>query len=158
MSNTAVLGISTPLGEDNYYSQLSSLLDENDRPLFKTMTINLVCDVCRRADASMLQCVHRLSQLPAWKSQANQEKVKRIMASVPELFAREALGVVTSERFGVFSPAQAKFIQNLPVAAPSPLLPMFTVIDPTGGGDSKLAMISLGITDQRHLTIVSNRP
>ena len=158
VSNTAVLGISTPLGEDNYYSQLSSLLDENDRPLFKTMTINLVCDVCRRADSSMLQCVHRLSQLPAWKSQANQEKVKRIMSSVPELFAREALGVITSERFGVFSAAQAKSILSLPVAAPSSHLPIFTVIDPTGGGDSKLAMVTLGITEKKHLTIVSNQP
>ena len=31
-SDRAVLGISTPLGEDNYYSQLSNLLDENERP------------------------------------------------------------------------------------------------------------------------------
>ena len=83
------------------------------------MTINLVCDVCRRADSSMLQCVHRLSQLPAWKSQANQEKVKRIMSTVPELFAREALGVVTSERFGVFSPAQSKHVANLPISPPN---------------------------------------
>ena len=117
-----------------------------------------MCDVCRRADSSILQCVHRLSQLPAWKSQANQEKVKRIMSTVPELFAREALGVVTSERFGVFSPAQTKHIANLPCKIPSDILPIFTVIDPTGGGASKLAMITLGLTAERHLTIVSSLP
>lgn len=122
------------------------------------MTINLVCDVCRKSDAGMLQCVHRLSQLPSWKSQANQEKVKRIMSTVPEMFAREAMGVVTSERYGVFSPHQVKHIQNLPRANVSDILPIFVVIDPTGGGSSKLAMASIGLTHGKQLSIVSNRP
>lgn len=181
VSNTAVLGISTPLGEktgittlhcplkltfcetwlsgeDNYYSQLSSLQDENKRPLFKTMTISLVCDVCKKSDSSMLQCVHRLSQLPSWKSQANQEKVKRIMSTVPELFAREALGVVTSEKFGVFTPVQTKHLLHLPVSAINNQFPIFVVIDPTGGGSSKLALVTMGLTSSKQLSIVSNLP
>lgn len=122
------------------------------------MTISLVCDVCKRSDAGMLQCVHRLSQLPSWKSQANQEKVKRIMSTVPELFAREALGVVTSEKFGVFTPNQTKHILGMPAAEIDSNLPIFVVIDPTGGGSSKLALVTIGLNKTKNLTIVSNLP
>ena len=72
--------------------------------------------------------------------------------------AREALGVVTSERFGVFTPRQAAYLLEMPIQAPSEHLPIFTVIDPTGGGMSKLAMATFGLTRDKNLTIVSNRP
>ena len=81
VSNTAVLGISTPLGEDNYYSQITMLKDESKRPLFKSLSIQLICDACRENDKDALSCVHRLDLLPQWKSQGRQEKVKRIMES-----------------------------------------------------------------------------
>lgn len=85
VNNTAVLGISTPLGEDNYYSALTTLKDENGLPLFKSMSIELVCPMCRKKDENATQCVHRMDILPPWKSQGRQEKVRRIMESCPEL-------------------------------------------------------------------------
>lgn len=85
VSNTAVLGISTPLGDDNYYSQLTQIKDENNKDLFRSLSIELICPACKAKDADAVECVHRLDQLPAWKSEARQEKVKRIMSTVPEL-------------------------------------------------------------------------
>ena len=69
-------------GEDDYYSQLTRLLDENERPLFKSLSIELCCPACRAKDATAAQCVHRIDMLPEWKSEGRHEKVKRIMASV----------------------------------------------------------------------------
>jgi hypothetical protein len=155
VSNTAVLGISTPLSDDNYYSQLSELKNENEKPLFKTLSINLICDACRKKDENAIQCVHRLASLPAWKSQKNQEKVKRIMASVPELYAREALGVTTSEKFGVFSKQQASAITRMHVEEVDTAYPIFVIIDPTGGGMSKMAMMSIGFSNGKSYIIVS---
>ena len=80
------------------------------------------------------------------------------MSAVPELFAREALGVVTSERFGVFTQRQSAHIASMPAVPASAVLPIYTVIDPTGGGMSKLAMATIGITVDRKLSIVSSRP
>ena len=34
-------------GEDNYYSQMTLLKDENKRPLFKSLSIQLICDACK---------------------------------------------------------------------------------------------------------------
>jgi len=152
-----VLGISTPLSDDNYYSQLSELKNENEKPLFKTLSINLICDACRKKDENAIQCVHRLASLPAWKSQKNQEKVKRIMASVPELYAREALGVTTSEKFGVFSKQQAAAITRLSKKKLDMTMPIYVVIDPTGGGMSKMAMMSIGFSDDKDYVIVSRQ-
>lgn len=103
VNNTAVLGISTPLGEDNYYSALTNLKDENERPLFRSMSVELVCPVCRKKDENQISCVHRMDVLPPWKSQNRQEKVRRIMSSCPELFMQEAMGIVVSSRNGVFT-------------------------------------------------------
>jgi len=147
VANTALLGISTPMGEDDYYSQLTKLKDENDRPLFKSLSIELCCPVCRAKDANATQCVHRIDMLPEWKSEGRHEKVKRIMASVPELYMREALGVVASEKFGVFSSLQtgklAACLQSgSEISTSFSNYPVFVVVDPTGGGSSKLALIS----------------
>lgn len=60
------------------------------------------------------------------------------MSSVPELYAREALGAITSERFGVFTKSQAQAILGMKLASPDLSMPFFVVIDPTGGGMSKL--------------------
>lgn len=161
VANTALLGISTPMGEDDYYSQLTKLKDENDRPLFKSLSIELCCPACRAKDSTATQCVHRIDMLPEWKSEGRHEKVKRIMASVPELYMREALGVVSSEKFGVFSSSQVSRIaarlssegtQDIYKACP-----IFVVIDPTGGGSSKLALISV-MCSSGTLNVVSLAP
>ena len=72
------------------------------------------------------------------------------MASVPELYMREALGVVASEKFGVFTRAQpTKMATSLradhgeTVGPSTSDFPVFVVVDPTGGGSSKLALISV---------------
>ena len=73
------------------------------------------------------------------------------MASVPELYMREALGVVASEKFGVFTSGQTnKLATSLAglngtgesMGSNMNGFPVFVVIDPTGGGSSKLALIS----------------
>lgn len=168
VNNTAVLGISTPLGEDNYYrsiffellknhlithlsvlfySALTTLKDENERPLFRSLSVELVCPVCKKKDENQVSCVHRMDVLPPWKSQNRQEKVRRIMESVPELFLQEAMGVVVSSRNGVFTKAQVESLRNgfqkrerVDVS-----WPIFICIDPTGGGSSKLALVSFAV-------------
>ena len=72
------------------------------------------------------------------------------MASVPELYMREALGVVASEKFGVFTSVQTTKLatclradQGESVGSSTSDHPVFVVVDPTGGGSSKLALISV---------------
>ena len=71
------------------------------------------------------------------------------MASVPELYMREALGVVASEKFGVFTSAQTTKMatslradQGETVGPSTSAFPVLVVVDPTGGASTKLALIS----------------
>lgn len=160
VNNTAVLGISTPLGEDNYYSALTGLKDENNLPLFKSLSVELVCPVCRKKDESQMSCVHRMDVLPPWKSQGRQEKVKRIMASVPELFMQEAMGIVVSSRHGVFSKTQTENMGSglrgkldLEPIVVEREDPIFISVDPTGGGSSKMALVSFAVVKGVYITV-----
>ena len=103
-----------------------------------------------------MSCVHRMDVLPPWKSQNRQEKVRRIMESVPELFLQEAMGVVVSSRNGVFTKAQ---VENMRLGLEQKeridmSWPIFICVDPTGGGSSKLALVSFAV-NQGYFFVVS---
>lgn len=53
---------------------------------------------------------------------------------------REALGVTTSEKFGVYTSTQVSHLRDLlatpALEAPTRDTPLFVVVDPTGGGSS----------------------
>tara|TARA_B100001094_G_scaffold329004_1_gene390802 strand:- start:2752 stop:2970 length:219 start_codon:yes stop_codon:yes gene_type:complete len=61
------------------------------------------------------------------------------------------MGVVTSEQHSIFSASQsASFRNSLIPSEGNPVIeevtrddPIFVVVDPTGGGDSKLALMSI---------------
>ena len=69
------------------------------------------------------------------------------METVPELYMREALGVVTTSQYGVFTASQIDRF-SLCVSMDSKRFSgqrddlVFVGVDPTGGGSSKLAIIS----------------
>lgn len=48
VKDTSLIAISTPLGEDNFYSSLLSAKKPNsERPLFNVCSIQLLCAECR---------------------------------------------------------------------------------------------------------------
>ena len=59
VKHTAVLAISTPDDEFNYYTQLLEL------GLFKVIKIGLTCEAC---EAMGLACTHKIRRLPHWKT------------------------------------------------------------------------------------------
>lgn len=83
LTNTALLCISTPLDEFNYYSKLVEQKDENGNPFFKTIKAGRVCDDCSRLPhEQMLKCDH-IKDGAHWK---NPHKLKRLKVS-PSLFS-----------------------------------------------------------------------
>eukprot|EP00854_Cymbomonas_tetramitiformis_P032397 gene32397-41079_t len=47
--DTALLAISTPLDENNFYSTLLAMKEPNsDRPMFNTLEIKLICSDCEK--------------------------------------------------------------------------------------------------------------
>ena len=81
---------STPMEENNFFSQLLMAKKPNGAPLFKSITIELVCAACR--EAKTLDCPHMKSKLPSGKSQARGELVKTLMENNKVRGANAPLG------------------------------------------------------------------
>ena len=87
VKDTAVLGISTPLDENNMYSQLCDLKqDDGKTPLFNVISITLICDECQGKDLEgQITCPHKQNEIPPWKTSRRQDLVKKLLESNPEV-------------------------------------------------------------------------
>lgn len=68
VKNTALLAITTPQSEFNYFSELMALKDQHGRPLFRCIQLGLVCQSCQKTGAA---CNHRLSMNPYVLARSN---------------------------------------------------------------------------------------
>ena len=67
--DTALIGISTPLDANNFYSELVQSVKPDGSPLFNVVTIRLLCEDCEKA--GRMQCPHNVD-VPPWKSSERQ--------------------------------------------------------------------------------------
>ena len=97
VKDTCVLGISTPLDDTNFYSQMTEMKQEDGKtPLFNVITISLICEECAGKDLQgQITCPHKQNEIPPWKTQRRQDLVKKLLESNPEMYKREQLGVIT---------------------------------------------------------------
>jgi hypothetical protein len=61
LRNTALLALSSPEGDSNYYSQFISMAEgeEGEEPLFKVVDCILMCDDCKKLErADAVECNH----------------------------------------------------------------------------------------------------
>ena len=87
VKDTAVLAISTPLDENNFYSQMLELTQSDGvTPLFNVISVSLICDECKQKDLkNQLTCPHRQNEIPPWKTEQRQSLVKKLLENDPEM-------------------------------------------------------------------------
>lgn len=100
VDHTALLAISSPGDEFNYYSILQDLKNQYGLPLFKNIKIGLACDSCVANNVEV--CPHVMKKLPAWKSEGRHELVRAIYAGNTDIMRREAEGQVVSNRIYLY--------------------------------------------------------
>ncbi len=155
VNNTAVIAISSPDDEFNYFSKLMNLKRDakNNIPLFLVIQITQACEACQKAGK---RCPHNEALLPPWRSAKRQELTEQIMKSNPMLFEREMLGLMkSSDSLFVFDPVLVDAFHHRPCYRFS-LFPklVWVAIDPSGGGSlSNYAILSMAF--QRQHSIVS---
>ena len=137
VKHTAVLAISTPDDEFNYYTQLLEL------GLFKVIKIGLTCEAC---EAMGLACTHKIRRLPHWKTMSRQQMIQRVMASDPELMVRETRGLVMSTKQFMIHKSFILHLHNRPVYhVKNKVQVLHMAIDPSGGGTaSDYAICTIG--------------
>ena len=143
MQQTALIAISTPQDATNFYSELFELKDADGEELFNTMRVSLICDACMESEHPE-RCTHREHLIPPWKSTAKLKMVKDIYGDQTQLLQRESMGVITEDASSVFPQDHVEWIFKQPVGPPPTLQPsiLFCVCDPTGGGNSRMCLIT----------------
>jgi len=82
---------------------------------------------------------------PAWKSEEGRDVVQALYGSRSTLFQRESLGLISDDSNVVFPPAAvaAIFSAQRVRVIPDSVDSIFVCIDPSGGGASEFAMVSV---------------
>lgn len=155
VNGTAIVAISTPLGEDNWYTSLIQKKTEDGERLFNVVQYSLVCDECRRKGIAT-ECSHMIDLLPPWKSESRQRLVKFLLSDSSDLYLTEAMGEISSSNSRCFTEDLINQWILRPVTHPVSVNRsgfVFVAVDPTSGIRSELAIVSLYFDQNQRLVV-----
>ena len=142
---TALICISTPQDDMNFYSAMFDMHLPDGSPLFVTLEVSLVCDACKESDHPE-RCPHMTDEIPPWKSIAKFDMVKQIYGDQVDLLQRESMGVITQDLQSVFKQkyVDKMFSMDQYELQKTPSF-VFVACDPNGGGSSQMGLVSIVI-------------
>lgn len=141
MDTTALIGISTPQDSQNFYSEMFELKDATGQNFFRTIRVSLVCQACKDAGKGS-ECTHNQDLIPPWKSAAKLDLVRALYGDNKDLMERESMGAITADADSVFAEKMIDTWMQMKPLQSDPNF-FFTAVDPTGGGQSYMAVVSL---------------
>ncbi len=126
MDNTAVLAISTPDDEFNYYSELA------ESEIFKVLYMGKECALC---DSVGVLCIHKKLKVPDWKTD---ERIKKLDKFIKDkaLLERENQGRITSNKQFMFKQWVEPFVGRPSFVFRNPVQVIHVAIDPAAGAES----------------------
>eukprot|EP00854_Cymbomonas_tetramitiformis_P000604 gene603-1018_t len=141
--DTAMLAISTPLDENNFYSTLLNMKDPlTDGPMFKVLEIKLICEVCAEKGVKDV-CPHRRELIPPWKNDHRRELMtKALFEGQPRMYMQEQLGIPSGSDARCFDTASIDAFAATCVEMDCDPRNVFIGIDTCGGGNNFMALVS----------------
>eukprot|EP00854_Cymbomonas_tetramitiformis_P000169 gene169-303_t len=141
--DTALLAISTPLDENNFYSTLLSMKDPlTDGPMFKVLEIKLICEACAKKGVKDV-CPHRRELIPPWKNDHRRELMtKALFEGQPRMYMQEQLGIPSGSDARCFDTASIDAFAATSVELDHEPRHVFVGIDTCGGGNNFMALVS----------------
>ena len=145
MKNTSLMCLSSPEGDENYYSQLLNMQDPmTNGPFFRVVECFMICKDCRSLSREeAIKCDH-VPQNAHWLSKKKSMRLKMLYKSSPALAMREFGGMVVSDYLPAFKKEEIAWLFNPSkrhITTHSPKY-IFTSADPNGGGPSHMAICS----------------
>lgn len=142
MKNTCLFALSSPEGNDNYFSKLINLKIEN-KPLFRICQCQMICEDCRKLEMEQQIFCNHIKQTPHWLSSKKGARLKLLYLADPATAIKEFGGIIQDN----FVPCFPKdlihqlFTEKGHVTTSTPEY-VFITVDPSGGGMSQLAICS----------------
>lgn len=140
VEGTATICISTPLGNFNFYSELTKIRDEKGKLVFNVRHITG-------------------ARVPSWKPEEARSKVEAIYGNRSTLMRREIRGEITDETDNMAFNADKlkRFFEKPPLTAPYRINGnvIYVAVDPNGGASatnapgSDTAIVSFCISEGR---------
>ena len=153
LATTALICISTPMGTDNFYSQMFQMKDAAGKKLFNSIELSLVCDECK-AGPNPADCTHMKHLLPRWKSGAKNDMVRQIYGDNTTDMLRESLGMTTEASSSLFDANWIKgFSERNNYVFESPPKFIWIACDPNGGGASEMGIVSLTMEKNNYIIL-----
>ena len=135
VDSTALICISTPVDDLNFYSTMFEMKDAKGDELFNTIKVGLICERCQKTD-NPEKCTHNFDIIPEWKSKAKFDMVKALYGDNVELLKRESMGSITQDSLSVFKQSYVDRLFSKVGYQPNHKPDfVFVTMDPTGGGD-----------------------
>lgn len=147
METTALIAISTPQDKQNFYSEMFELKDARGEEFFRTIRVSLVCQACQDADKGS-ECTHNQDLIPPWKSAAKLDMVRALYGDQKDLMERESMGQITQDANSVFNMGDVESLMQMQELDFTPDY-FFTGVDPTGGGASYMAIVSVVLRENK---------
>ena len=145
MKNTALLALSSPEGNDNYYSRLINLRDETTgEPFFRVKNCFMICEACRKLEKEeQIKCTH-VKQTAHWLSSKKGARLRSLYSADPSTAIKEFGGIIDDSYNPCFAREDVELCFGLAPYNSRSSAPGLIVIacDPNGGGPSELALCS----------------
>jgi len=101
VEKTAVMAISSPGDEFNYYSMLLDLKRPDGSRLFTQIRLGLACEECMNIGKAG-SCPHMQFLIPSWLSGERSEQAKLLYQADEASYLREAKGLIASSQRYIF--------------------------------------------------------
>jgi len=142
MKDTCYFALSSPQGNDNYFSTLLRLKVDG-KSFFRICQCAMICEDCRKLPMDeQIFCGHVTDQ-PHWLSSKKGARLKQLYKADPATAIKEFGGIVEDKFIPCFPKASLHSLFTQPTfqttSAPEYI---FTCVDPSGGGVSQLAICS----------------
>lgn len=142
MKNTALFALSSPEGNQNYFSKLLTLKVDG-QPFFRICDCVMICEDCKRLENDKQLLCNHVKQTAHWLSDKKGDRLKLLFAADPAAGIRELTGRIMDDYIPCFKKERIDRMFAL-----SPIIPkfcpeyIFVSVDPSGGGTSELAICS----------------
>lgn len=152
VEKTAVMAISSPSDEFNYYSTLLELKRPDGTFLFEQIRLGLACQTCMD-NGEGAACTHMTHIIPPWLSSARSEQARLLYKADQASFEREVQGRIASSHVYIFNKQLIRLFQlrsGYVFDDPNRVRVIHVGIDPHGGGEaSDFAMFSMTLIHGR---------
>tara|TARA_Y100000817_G_scaffold110586_1_gene86540 strand:+ start:320 stop:1324 length:1005 start_codon:yes stop_codon:yes gene_type:complete len=142
MDATALICISTPQDNLNFYSEMFTMKGPDGKELFRSIQVGLACAACLAAGKGD-SCTHNEDEIPPWKSREKFDLIKSLYGDRKDLLMRESVGAITEDQSSLFPThwVDSMFDNQVPTSLAA-VRHVIIACDPNGGGDSHMAIVS----------------